>query len=560
MSQFESISLSTPNLSVTNFDLPSLHLLHDEILAILKDTETHLSEFNDDLEQAPLLLDSIDVLKQLSCVFELMTLAGAQVLTSAIAHGLQHLYDGADNSDTALIMDLSEAIMTLDRYVEFILLTETVEPSLLLPIINKLNAYGDGTLIDESHFTDFGNSSVVIANPEANFEPLSKLGLDQELLTNAYRSGLNVALLHQGGSLTDVEQKRLKAMSSACALIAAHSQTLFWQAAAAAVNQLETLLPLTLTQKHTLIYLEQQFHHYLPVMDARFADLVALACQRDNPLALEIKKQYARNQLNSDERLQMNRFLFGPNRQVTDMLNDLIQGQINGIKDEVDSFARGESMISSEVQSAQITEELSQLASTMRLLGLNAASDALKQAASAVKNWQTPTPSDFDQLLLALMSAENAIITMAKMRTPGAVKLPLHNHNISLHQLDTAYETLVEESRTALASAEQALNDYLADSSRDALNIQNTPEMLRQVSGAARFLRLPISASMLSQLASYIDERLAANQPLNDSALAYIADVMMSVDYRLESFEHNRPVNQLSLDVAQRSLSQLLAA
>ena len=96
MSQSESLAFVTPNLSVTNFDLPSLHLLHDEILTILKDTETHLSEFNDDLEQAPLLLDSIDVLKQLACIFELMSLAGAQVLTTAVAHGLQHLYDGAE--------------------------------------------------------------------------------------------------------------------------------------------------------------------------------------------------------------------------------------------------------------------------------------------------------------------------------------------------------------------------------------------------------------------------------------------------------------------------------
>lgn len=560
MSHSEPLALTTPNLSVTNFDLPSLHLLHDEILAILKDTETHLSEFNDDLEQAPLLLDSISVLNQLACIFELMTLSGAQVLTCAISHGLQHLYDGADNSDTALIMDLSEAIMTLDRYVEFVLLTETVEPSLLVPIINKLNGYGANDHIDPDYFTKFGSSSVVIANPEANFEPLSKLGLDHSLLISAYRSGLNVALSYQEGRLEAADKKRLALMSAACSMIAAASPMLFWQAAAAAVMDIEALLPLNLNQKHTLIYLEQQFQHYLPIMDARFADLVSMACQRDNALAYDLKKQYASNQLTLPQKEALRRFLFGPNRQVTDTLNDLIQNQINSIKEEVDSFARGESMISGELQSAQITSELSQLASTMRLLGLGAASEALKSAAIAVADWQTPTPSDFDHLLLALMSAENAAITMANLRTPGAVKLPLHNHNISLHQLDTAYETLVQESRTAIASAEQALSDYLADSTRDVLNIQNTPEMIRQVAGAVRFLRLPISASMLSQLASYIDARLAADQPLTDEALSYIANVIMSVDYRLESFEHNRPVNQQSLDVAQQSLSQLLAA
>lgn len=68
MNQSEQIKLTAPTLSTTNFDLPSLHILHEEIIVTLKDTEVHLSEFNDDNAQAPLLLDSISVLGQLSCI------------------------------------------------------------------------------------------------------------------------------------------------------------------------------------------------------------------------------------------------------------------------------------------------------------------------------------------------------------------------------------------------------------------------------------------------------------------------------------------------------------
>lgn len=112
--------------------------------------------------------------------FELITLAGGQVLSTAIAQGLQQLYDSGDNNDTALIMDLSEAIMTLDRYVEFVLLTETVKPSLLLPIINKLRAHSTEAAIEADYFATFGSSSVVIANPEQNFQSLSELNLDSD--------------------------------------------------------------------------------------------------------------------------------------------------------------------------------------------------------------------------------------------------------------------------------------------------------------------------------------------------------------------------------------------
>lgn len=564
MSQSEQTTLTSPALSITNFNLPSLHLLHNEIVVILKDTETHLSKFNDDKEQAALLLDSIRVLTQLSCVFEMIALTGGQVLSTAIIQGLQQLYDNSNNNtvpnDTALMMDLSEAIMTLDRYVEFVLLTETVEPSLLLTIINKLYTHRQQDPIDASYFSDFGSSSVIIANPEQNFQPLSELNLDSDLLINAYRSGLGVLLVKQNTPLTVEAQQKLEAMSAACTMIAGHTSSLFWQAAMVAVTDIKTILPLSPSQKHTLIYLEQQFHNYLPVMDSRFADLVSFACQRDNPQAKELRAKYAVNQIESPQREQMARFLFGPNRAITDTLNDIIQNKINMVKEKVDGYTGGDTLNSPAIKVASIATELTELSSTLRLLNLPDAATSLKIAADAVLTWQTPTPDDFDTLLLALMYAENASITMAKRHTPGAIHLSVDNQYLSLHKLDTAYNTLVKESRKAISSAEQAINDYLADDKRDLLNIQNIPEMMRQAAGAIRFLQLPTPANILSQLAANLQTRFANGQPLDNRTLAYVADVIMAVDYRLEGFENNYPVSKKSLDVAQDSLSQLLAA
>lgn len=560
MDQSAQMKLTAPTLSVTDFNLPSLHLLYDEIIVTLKDTEIHLSEFNDDSSQAHLLLDSITVLKQLSCIFELISLVGAETLNTTIVNGLQRLYDNGNNNDVDLIMDLSEAIMTLERYVEFVLLTESVEPILLLPVINKLNTHGKELPITADYFSTFGSSSVSIANPEQNFQPLNELNLDSELLTYAYRSGLGVALLNQDGNIGPNDQQKLDAMSAACALIASNSNSMFWQAATAAVTDIATILPLNLSQKHTLIYLEQQFQSYLPVMDTRFADLVSFACQRDNEAAKILREQYANNQLEGPQLEQMKRFLLGPNRALTDTLNTIIQTQINTIKENVDSYARGDSLNPADMQTAQIIEDLMTLSSALRLLGLSNAANSLDTAADAVNQWQAPSPEDFDHLLLALMHAENAAIAMAEMHTPGAIYLPLNNPYISLHQLNTANDTLIQESRTAIASAEQAINDYLAEPERDMLNIQNIPEMMRQVAGAVRFLQLPTPASMLSQLANYMEQRIEGGRRIEDSTLAYIADVIMAVDHHLDGFEHNRPVSKQALDVGQQSLSYLLAA
>lgn len=596
MSRSEQSVLTTPMLSITNFDLPSLHLLHNEIIVTLKNAENHLSDFIDYSSRATLLMDSVDDLSQLSCIFDLISLKGGQILSLAIAEGLQQLYDNKDQMDTALIMDLSEAIMTLDRYIEFVLLTETIEPTLLLTIINKLLAYSEKPAINAESFADFGSSSVIIANPEKNFQSLNALDLDSEVLTNVYRSGLAILLANHDGIISIDDSKKLKAMSSACALIAGLSNSLFWQAATAAVTDIEALLPLSLSQKHTLIYLEQQFNSYLPVMDSRFADLVSFACKRDNEPAQKLREQYAINQLDLPQIEEMKRFLFGPNRAITDLLNDLIQEKISTVKDKVSSYARADSTgitysHSKSEQTTQIAASIAELSSALALLGLNDTATALKSAADAVKLWHNPSSTDFDYLLLALMKAENAAIAIAKRRTPGAISLSMNNQQISSHQLDTTYIALVKESRATITNAEQIMTQYSVDSrnlnssnssisniSISNISISNTdssleskllalhdlPGMIRQVAGALQFLELTAAANMFSQLATYIQQHLdntsSENSTFNDSTFAYIADVLMAVDYRLESFEQNRPVNKRVLDVGQLSLSRLLAA
>lgn len=560
MSQSEKTTLSAPTLSITNFDLPSLHLLHSEIIVTLKNAEIHLSDFNDNNSQAPLLLDSIEVLTQLSNIFQLISLKGGQFLSTAIAQGMQQLYDSQDHHHDALIMDLSEAIITLDRYIEFVLLTETVEPSLLLPIINKLNTHCNKQLITADHFVSFGSSSVVIANPENNFQSLDSLGLDSHLLTNVYRSGLSVLLINKDGKISASDAEKLKAMSSVCALVAGYSNSLFWQAALAAVTDIETLLPLSLSQKHTLIYLEQQFNSYLPVMDIRFADLVSFACSRENAPSLKLREQYANNQLDLPQLEQMKRFLFGPNRAITDISNDLIQQKISIIKEQVDSYARRDDISITPIQPKDIATNIKELSSTLSLFNLNDTAALLTQAAQAVATWHNPISEDFDDLLLALMAAENAAIAMAKMHTPGAINLSLNNQQISLHQLDTAYVALAQESRSNISQAEQVITQYITEAKPELTILAPLPDLIRQVTGTLRFLELPASANMFSQLASFIQQQLSAEQPFDEQMLSHIADVLMSVDYRLDGFEHNRPVNKRSLDVGQHSLSQLLAA
>ena len=558
------MSLPSPNsqkLTATNFDLPSLHLLRPEIAVTLHDAEMHLSEFNDDSSQAPLLLDSVDTLAQLAKVLRLIQLEEGYELANSLSAGLQKLYDERDRPNNDMMMDVSEGIMTLARYIEFVLLKETIEPSLLLPIINQLHSDLNQPVLQLSDLTTNKNSSIVIANPEQNYQPLKSLGIDPKKLVEAYRAGLSVALNAQSNQLSPKELEKLNAMQAACEMVSKRTDSLFWHAADAAVSDLAGVLPLSNLQKRALIFVEQQFNDYLPVNDSRFADLVQFASSRDSQLALHVQHKFSANTLNETQLKTMRGFLFGPDREVTSTLNQLIQQEIDLIKSASDSYARQVNLNSSPDEIDSMAQRLHDLSSVFKTLNLNEVSAALTQQIGKVKTWTQPTPNDFDELLGTLMMAENAAINLAKSHTPGAVTLPVYNQTISLHQIETAHNTLVQESRTAIATIETALNDYLNDTDKDILHIKPVPDMMRAISGACLFLNLPRQSQLLKRGTTVLQNLIEQQgRELSEYALAKIADIVMSADYYLESLETNKPAGNHAMYVGYRSLQHMLVA
>lgn len=563
------MSLPSPNsqkLTATNFDLPSLHLLRPEIAVTLHDAEMHLSEFNDDSSQAPLLLDSVDTLAQLAKVLRLIQLEEGYELANSLSAGLQKLYEERDqpNRDKAgndMMMDVSEGIMTLARYIEFVLLKETIEPSLLLPIINQLHSDLNQPALQLSDLTANKNSSIAIANPEQNYQPLKSLGIDPKKLVEAYRAGLSVALTAQSNQLSPKERGKLKAMQAACEMVSKRTDSLFWHAADAAVSDLAEVLPLSNLQKRALIFVEQQFNDYLPVNDSRFADLVQFASSRDSQLALQVQHKFSANTLNETQLTAMRRFLFGPDCEATSTLNHIIQQEIDLIKSASDNYARQVNLNSSTDEIDSMAQRLHDLSNVFKTLNLNEVSAALNQQTGKVKTWTQPTPNDFDELLGTLMMAENAAINLAKSHTPGAVTLPVYNQTISLHQIETAHNTLVQESRTGIATIETALNNYLNDADKDILHITPVPDIMRAISGACLFLNLPRQSQLLKRAATVLQNLIEQNDcRLSEYQLASIADIVMSADYYLESLETNKPAGNHAMYVGYRSLQHMLVA
>ncbi|PNK61644.1 hypothetical protein [Psychrobacter sp. FDAARGOS_221] len=583
---------ATQAISVTNFDLNSLYLLRPEIKTTLRVAEQHLTEFYDDIEQAPLLLDSVASFQQLTAVLELIDLSGASQLTKAIAQALQHLYEQGNNQNKPLILSLSQAVMILERYIEFVLLQETVEPSLLLPIINQLlQLIGQSTLAKNDLISD-DFSQITLANPAQNFQSITELGLDQSLLATAYRSGLAVALSvkadvpnHTGQpQLTNDQLQKLDAMFQACHRVAQKSSSLFWQAAQAATKDLAKILPLNEAQKRLFIFLDQQFHNYLPADDQRFADLVSFACLQSNEWAVQLKQSLEHNQLDKAQLNQFAHFMYGPDQKIATQLNELLQQEISDIKVEVHALVNdGSQSEPVDVSFDDINHKLLALASTFDLLKLAPVANTLRQSAQQLSQWQQPSDQQLDSFLADLIQAENAAIRMSNAHTPGAQAWQLNNASISIHQLQSAYQDLTEQCRQLLRRLERSISDYLdpinpahqanvlgaeeTDGSQypDEL-LHQIPQTLKQVAGAIRFLELTDAANILNHLALYLEDTfyqdgqtLIKRDAHSYAQFAKVADVLLAVDHQLSARQQQHPLGKHALHVGNSSLYQLLS-
>lgn len=553
--------------SSTNFDFASLHLLNHEIDVVLKDAEINLREFYDDASQAPLLLDSAKSLDQLAKVFGLISFDGADLLAQTLSSTYTKLSQTTgDESQEAFMIDVSEAVMVLDRYVEFTLLTEQLQPALLLDIINKLRAHLGDSPIDGNALRQ-KSYSVVIPNPQTQYVPLSTLGLDTKALILTYRQGLLALLCHQNGALSASQLQKVQGLSEVCATIAAHSDVLFWQSAKALTHDIAHELPLSNAKKRILIYLEQQLSSHADIHDNRFAQMVSMACQKDVEFALLATQKYALHQIDADEFKAMQRFLLGPNRKIVSAINTLVQEEIEAIKRQVDTLVRTDGQVADgePITPKDIAHRLMTLAKTLHLLKLTDARDALIEAGKQVSLWERPALDELDSLLDKLLIAENAAIFLAKKHTPKAVKFQRHDQNISLHLLDVAYETLVKEARYNLLNISSVLSDFLNNSHQGHDNLNATPQLIRQVSGATAFLQMPSIAKQLAKLAHKLESGLLnrlIDMPSDKATelTCHWADILVTADMELENFTENRPINQQAILTSEQSLNKLLTA
>lgn len=546
-----------------HFDISSLHIVKSEIDASINQVEAALDLYMSDQSNTVGLFDSTDSMKQVSGILRLLQMDGAIELCDAVHQILVHICEHADSADDSQITALSEGLMTLSRYLEFVLLRETLSPQLLLPITNKINRLLNKPIITEGQFLLNHIDDGLI---QRNLSSLVKPTTITEKTTDKDRAHL--ARLFQTG-LSNILKKKAKSndfsyMQKAVGHIAdrepQNAEGLYWQIAKQVISTLDQNTYLSEGRKRILAQMERRI--------ARKTDSISRLSQTSaiaDVLTMTAISPQASNEILTSlglsttikpdiDVIDHKQFLFGPDQAVVHEVSQLVHENIIKIKELVDLIVNNEQQ---DDALTNLSLQLKELGQTLEVLTLSQAGKGLIDQSSQVASWpKMPDEQQINTLMDRLLDSENAIILMEQTHTPGIVMSPFTNLRVSLHQLIEARNLLVTESRENLTTVMQALLAYL-DNNNDVQKLEGIADICESVSGAMAFLNAPRGHAILQNASNYIKEKFnIENQPSADD-IAHLTDAIVSVDYVLEGIATKKPAGEQPYGYGETGLAKL---
>lgn len=556
----------------------SLNLVKEQLDESLGIAESNLEQYVEEPENEGRLKLAIEQFAQIKGVFKLINLPGASMLSEELeqlGHKILTQHTSAQHENR--LAAISNAIMVLMHYLEYVEVKKQALPVLLIPTINEIRFFLSKPLITESTFFDLGD------NPQRP----PKEGAPEPDIQELQNSGRRLRHMYQVGLLGILRNESISAnakmMSRALTRIDALSgntplSKLWWLTLAVLEAIGEELVVLNVARKSLLGMVDRQIKLVVTMGDS--------ALQKEPPKPTVQECVYIASLAGpSGEYLQQVTELFnldtggltdtslrheieilrGPGGSVIRSVAQALAEELNHIKDALDLGARGAASDGEGFEST--ADAMRKVANTLIMLGLSKAAGDFKEKSEVVRNWSSvdfdADSDEFNRVADALLYVENSIATLSPRRGPDSnisnnKAEEAINDGISVTQLDDARSVVVNEARAGLSLAKRAITSFM-DSNWDGMHLNNVPVTLKSVWGGLIFLQLHRAAAVVSSCENFIDDKLIKDQSVAPTyqLMETLADAISSIDYYLEGMEDNKPIGEGILEVAEESMREL---
>lgn len=554
-------------------NLNSINLVKDELLATISQASSSFETFLVEKSESHLQA-CINETAQIAGTLKLLQIEGADFLAlelQMISEGI--LADKVRVSDKAM-EDVGEAFLLMPAYIEYIKTKHYGLPALLLPLINNLRAHRREALLSESFFSDFAFAQTAPL-PHSDYPVPEDLQAQSKRFRHMYQVGLLAIFKGESKAKLHLMHRAVSRMQTLCG---ANPGARFWWLAAAVLEvMVEGNLAVTQQRKRILGQIEKQFRLYdkttdealaaemNPKTQSEFLYLVSISGSESETVKTLLSAYGVTAPSINDKLLQTElAAMVGPSAATVQSMSDAINEEIRSMKDVLEVTAGH--ALDSHAELEPLIGRLSQLASTLHLVGLPEPSKTLVEQSELIKSWvEARSDLESEQLLEvadALLYVESTLKTMLFGKLSADEQAELKNLSrqevIASSHIAEAEMIVIKESQTAISMAKRAISSYV-ESNFDLGHIANVASTLDSVRGGLIMLNKQHAADVLTRAGKFIETKL--EKPLQEEQsrqlLDTLADSLVSLEYYLMEMETQNSPDESILDVADESLAAL---
>lgn len=552
----------------------SFDLVKNEIEQTIRHAEKSLARFQENRESEEDLQNCLDCLIQLRGTFTLVELRGGSSLCKEAVKTCEQVAVGAATDKNTLLTALIKALFILRRYTEYHSHQRQEHPNLLLPVINELREARSEAAYPESwHFKldltrrpDFCSGS--------RLEPLTG-DENYDAIARRRRLMFQVALLDVLNDRNDERSKKLisKAAHGFARLCIGQPQGQMWCLLKIVADTMsDRAMGFPKARKQLLMSIEKYARQLVyigadaatkPVPDQLITDLVYLLhCSGSaNPEVVQVLQDFRLAPTEFSEAIleAHSSKLFGPGSDVLKPLAEALQGELNQLKDKLDSIGRGIEPDFTEL--GPIAEALDTLANTLLMLDLKRLATTASSEADHLRKLEQesrlPDEAELNSLADSVLGIEEVVLQIANRginvdADPAAANWS-ENREESLC-LREAVWVVTDEAHNALTLAKRAITAFI-ESDYDKLHLANVPATLDTIWGALIMINDLDAAKVMRRMAGAIQHQLLDNsEPPSEQILEAMADALTSLEYYIGNIGKHEPGDSDLLSGAKTAL------
>lgn len=561
-------------MSAEAFNLASLKMVHDELLATIEQSALRLEQFSNDRSNGELLQNCIEGIRQIRGTLNLIQLKGVDLLADELLEQINDITLG-DNPGTNKRLDLlTAAFFMLPRYLEFCLQTSRSMAMLLIPQINELRQARRAAVLPESYYFAFEPLKVSRSGqPAATGEDISSL---VRRLRHMYQAGMLKVL--QGNQIKPslgIMCRALERLESVCGT--SPLGNLWWLAKATLAAISEENLRITKSRKMLFSSLDRE------IKRLQFEGRAVFNREPDGALIKELLYLLALSKSGTEqskavatayglrplsysdaELAREMEFLNGPSANTINSMVTLLVDELHSTKNILERAAQSGAEILAE--SPELVETLKKVADILSIVGLVSPSNSLKQEIEKIQRWQTAgQPVETSELVSVadtLLYVESTVAGLSKTNLSDEKLAQINSLSrddvMASNQLAEAERLVLEEAESGLAMVKRALSAF-AESNYDKGHIANISATLDSVRGGMFVLGLPRAAKVIAGCLQFITESLLeSEQPAAiQHMMETFADAVISLEYYLDTVKVDKAADTEVLHIAEESLEAL---